>query len=593
MTNTINDKISTLLLPAVKGPSQYIGGEVNQVKKDHSQVDVTVALAFPDTYTVGLSHLGLVILYEVLNCLDYVAAERTYCPWIDAAEIMRREDIPLFSWESRRAVREFDIVGITLQHELGYSNILFLLDLAGITFRAEGRHEDEPLVIGGGPIADCCEPVAYFFDLVILGDGEETFPAVVEAYRELKKSKPTRRELILEIARRFDVVYAPRFYRCEYNEDNTIKSFAPTEAGLPDCVRRAYVEDLDSAVFPTAPIVPYAETVHDRIAVEIMRGCPQRCAFCLSGHTKGKVRIRSIDTILDIAGRSYLNTGHDTVSLLSLSSSDYPHLGELTSRLYQKFAHKHVGISLPSLRIDKQLHEVPAQITGVRREGLTLAVETASDRIRKAVGKRVTDDDLFATIQEAYRAGWRKVKLYYMIGFPGETDDDIRAIVDLTHQIGELRREVAGTPAAVNATVSYLVPKPHTPFAWLEQQSEAYFQDAKNKIIDARRQLRGKNIKFKFHHLQRSLLEGVLSRGDRRLSYVLETAYRNGARFDSWDECFNYQLYLDAFDEYNLDPAFYSQRPRTLDEILPWEHLAGDNKQHLYQRFGRIRQMLE
>ena len=593
MTETISDKISTLLLPAVKGPSQYIGGEVNQIKKDHSRVDVTVALAFPDTYALGMSHLGLIILYEVLNRLDYVAAERTYGPWVDAAEIMRREDIGLFSWESRRPVREFDMVGITLQHELAYSNILYLLDLAGITFRAEDRHEDEPLVIAGGPIADCCEPVADFFDWVILGDGEEAFPAVIDAYRAGKKSKLTRRELILEMARRFDFVYAPMFYNCEYNDDLTLKSCTPTESGLPVCVRRAYVEDLDKAVFPTAPIVPYAEIVHDRIAIEIMRGCPQRCAFCLSGHTKGRVRTRSIDTILDIAWQSYLNTGHDTISLLSLSTSDYPRLGELLGRLYQKFENKHVGISLPSLRIDKQLHEVPAQITGVRREGLTLAVETASDRIRRAIGKHVTDADLFATLEEAYRVGWRKVKLYYMIGFPGETDDDIRALVDLTYQIGQLRREIAGTPAEVNATVSFLVPKPHTPFAWLAQRSEAYFLHAKQLILDAHRRLRGKNIKFKFHHLERSLLEAALSRGDRRLSYVIETAYRHGARFDSWDECFNYQLYLDAFTEHQLDPAFYSQRTRPPEEILPWEHLAGDNKQQLYQRFGRIQQMLE
>ena len=588
MTERLSDKIDALLLPLVRKPSQYLGGEVNQIIKSPNQVDVTVALAFPDTYAIGMSHLGFAILYDALNRLPHVAAERVYCPWIDAADIMRTEKIPLFSWESRRPLHEFDIVGITLQHELSYSNLLYLLDLAGIAFYAARRQEDEPLIIGGGPLADCCEPVADFFDLVILGDGEEALPAVIDAFRQLRKTKCTRRELLLELGQRFNFVYVPQFYHCEYNSDGTLVNCVPNETGLPTCIRRTMVDDLDSAVFPTAPIIPYTDTVHDRIAIEIMRGCPQRCAFCISGHTKGKVRCRSVENILDIAWQSYLATGHDTVSLLSLSSSDYPELSRLLQQLYQKFQDKHVGISLPSLRVDKQLHEVPAQITNVRREGLTVAVETASDRIRRAIGKHVADSDLIATMEQAYRAGWRKVKLYFMIGFPGETENDILDIVNLTQQISNLRREVAGSPAEINATVSFLVPKPHTPFAWIPQQTEDYFQNAKNLILDARRQFRGKSLKFKFHNLQRSLLEAVFSRGDRRLSCPLETAYRNGARFDSWDECFSYGLYLDAFKQHNLDPAFYSQRERPADESFPWDHLAGDNKKQLHQRLQQI-----
>jgi radical SAM family uncharacterized protein len=587
------DRISRELLPWVQQPAQYIGGEINQIRKEYRQGDVTVALAFPDTYTIGMSHLGLQILYKALHRTEGVIAERVFCPWIDGVEVMRQQSLPLFSWESRRPVREFDILGITLQHELAYSNVLFLLDLAGITFRAADRTEEEPLVMGGGPLADSCEPVADFFDLVILGDGEEALPAVVQAYRELRKSKCKRRELLLELARRFPFVYVPQLYHCEYNQDGTLTSCAPTVKGVPDCVERALVQDLDGAVFPTTPIVPFTESVHDRIAIEIMRGCPQRCAFCNAGHIRGPVRTRSIETILDIARKSYLATGHDTISLLSLSTSDYPQLGELVRQLYAEFAGKHVGISLPSLRVDRQLRDVPAQVSGVRREGLTVAVEAAQDRLRRAIGKKVTDTELLATMRAAYEAGWKTVKLYFMIGFPGETEIDIEAIADLSAQISRLRHEVSGNAASVNVTVSWLVPKPHTPFAWIPMQQAKYFREARERLFAAKDELRARTVKFKFHDLDRSLLEGVLARGDRRLSKVIEVAYRNGAYFDSWDECFNYQFYLDAFRQCNIEPAFYAHRERGENELLPWEHLAGDNKERLYQRLLRIQQQLQ
>ena len=581
------------MLPRVQQPAQYIGGEINQIRKEHRAGDVTVALAFPDTYTIGMSHLGLQILYEALNRVAGIIAERVFCPWLDAAEVMRRESLQLFSWESRRPVRNFDILGITLQHELSYSNVLFLLELAGISFRAADRAEEEPLVMGGGPLADSCEPVADFFDLVILGDGEDALPAVVQAHRELRKSKCKRPELLLELARRFPYVYVPQLYHCVYRADGTVASCSPTVEGVPDCVERALVKDMDAAVFPTAPVVPFTETVHDRIAIEIMRGCPQRCAFCHAGHTRGPVRTRSIETIRDIASKSYCATGHDTISLLSLSTSDYPKLGELVRQLYAEFEGKHVGISLPSLRVDKQLRDVPPRVSGVRREGLTIAVEAARDHMRRAIGKKVTDTELLATMRNAYEAGWKTVKLYFMVGFPGETDTDIDAIADLSAQISRLRQEVSGYPATVNVTVSWLAPKPHTPFAWIPMQSAEYCQEARERLFAARHELRARSVKFKFHNLQRSLLEGVLARGDRRLSQAIEVAYRNGAYFDSWDECFNYQLYLEAFRQTNIDPAFYAHRERGENERLPWEHLAGENKERLYQRLQRILQQLQ
>ena len=589
----LQKKIANCLLPAVRGPAQYIGGEVNQVRKAAREGDVAVALAFPDTYSVGMSHLGLGILYAAVNGMEHARAERVFCPWLDGAEVMRRRGISLFSWESRTAVREFDILGITLQHELAYSNVLELLELAGITFRAVERHEDEPLVIGGGPIADCCEPVADFFDAVVLGDGEEALPAVVEAYRKLR-GRYRRRELLLELARRFEFLYVPQFYHCEYTDDGVLVSCEPTERGVPSCVSRAVLSNLDAAVFPVAPIVAHTETVHDRIAIEVMRGCPGRCAFCHAGHTKGKLRYRSIETIVETAWQSYLATGHDTVSLLSLSTSDYPELGELVRQLYVRFEGCHVGISLPSLRVDKQLHEIPAQVSGIRREGLTVAVEAASDRVRRAIGKQVTDEDLLATMRSAYEAGWRKVKLYFMVGFPGEGEDDIGGIVELAAKISRLRQEVSGGPAAVNAAVSWLVPKPHTPLAWMGQQSVEYMQNAKKQLIDAKWNLRkGVSIKLKFHHMERSLLEGAFARGDRRLSRVIEVAHRDGARFDAWDECFDYDRYVAAFRECGLDPAFYAQRVRAAEEPLPWDHLAGDKRAALYARWQRIQGMLQ
>ncbi len=593
MNENLTNTISYSLLPGVKSPAQYIGGEVNQIRKEYRPGDVTVGLVFPDTYAIGMSHLGLSILYTILNRMDYVVAERVFCPWIDAGQAMREQRIPLFSWESRRPVRDFDILGITLQHELAYSNVLYLLDLAGITFRAEQRSENEPLVIAGGPLADCCEPVADFFDLVIIGDGEESLPAVVTAFGQLRKQKCSRRELLLELARQFPFVYVPRFYHCEYDSDGYLTACEAAERGVPACVHRAQVADLDNAVFPTAPIVPHIETTHDRIAIEIMRGCLHRCAFCHAGHTRGAVRCRSVDRIVELAWQSYLNTGHDTVSLLSLSTSDYPKLGELVGKLYQKFEGRRVGISLPSLRVDSQLHDVPGQVADVRREGLTVAVETAADRIRKAIGKSVTDVDLLATMTNAYEAGWHKVKLYFMVGFPGETPDDVMAIVDLAGRISRLRREIAGQPATVNAAVSWLVPKPHTPFAWIAQEKIEYFQDAKRRLIDAKKQLRGVSLNLKFHHMERSILEAVFARGDRRLSHVIEAAYRAGARFDAWDECFSHHRYEEAFKQCDLDPAFYAHRQRSENELQPWYHLAGDNHDQLYRRFQRIMQILK
>ena len=586
--NNLSDIISHKLLPKVNNPAQYIGGEVNQIRKDWEKCDVKFALAFPDVYAMGMSNIGYSILYHTLNLQENTLAERTYCPWFDAGDIMKSENIPLFSWENRMPVKDFDFVGITMQHELSYSNILYLLDIAQIPFRSIDRSESDPIVIGGGPIADCCEPVADFFDCVLLGDGEEVLPQLMDLYRQCRKDNLTRKEILLTFTKKFDTIYVPQFYAFEYSSDNTISKRVVTEQGVPETLNRAYVQDMDQAPYPTAPLVANTDTPHDRIALEIMRGCPCRCAFCHAGHTKGKLRSRSVDNLLNIAAESYKETGHDTVSLLSLSSSDYPHLTELADKMYDQFEGCNVGISLPSLRVDKQLHELPGKIVKTRKEGLTIAVETAADRIRKAIGKKVTDADLEETMLEAYKAGFLKVKLYFMIGFPGETEEDLLGIIKLASRISYLRRQIHGTPASVTASVSWLVPKPHTPFAWAKQQDFDYFMNARRLLIDQCKKLRKVSVRVKFHYMERSILETILSRGDRRLSYAIEEAYKSGAKFDCWDEGFEYDRYLEAFKKLDISPEFYTERERTVDEIQPWYHLGDDNLDALYKRYQRI-----
>ncbi len=585
--------ISQKLLPKVNNPGQYIGGEVNQILKDWDSCKVKVALTFPDVYAIGMSNIGFGILYNIINQMDDVLAERSYCPWVDAGEIMKKEGIPLFSWESRNALSDFDIIGITLQHELSYSNVLYILDLAGLPFRSADRDEDAPLIVGGGPIADCCEPVADFFDCVVLGDGEEIFPQVIRQYQQCKESGMNKNDTLLKIAREFDSVYVPKFYEFSYNPDNTISEVRVTEEGVPAKVRRNYVEDMDNTPYPTTPLIANTDTPHNRIAIEIMRGCPGRCAFCHAGHTKGKLRYRSIDNIIDIAANSYPATGHDTVSLLSLSTSDYPCLTDLSSKMYEQFSGKNVSISLPSLRVDKQLKDIPSQIVTTRKEGLTLAVETSSDIIRKAIGKKVTDKDLEETMLEAYKAGWQKVKLYFMVGFPGETKEDIEGIVKLASRLSYLRRQVHGTPASVTASVSWLVPKPHTPLAWAPQRDFDYFMNARRTIIDACKNLKKVCVSLKFHYIESSIFEAILSRGDRRLGKVLEEGYRLGAKFDCWHEHYHYERYQEAMANCGIDPAFYTDRERDLSEIQSWYHLGEEDHNLLYKRYQRMLKTIE
>lgn len=627
---SIAEIVSDALLPFVKQPGQYIGGEINQLAHpgDWEKADVRVAIAFPDTYTIGMSHLGCQILYWLANHTPGCCAERVYCPWSDAEAVMRAKKIPLFTWDTRQPVSSADILAVSLQYEMAFTCVLQILDLAGIPLRAAERDDSHPLVIAGGPQADNPEPMADFLDLVVIGDGEASMAAIIRAYKEYKRSGVPRRDMIRLMARRFPWIYAPSLYDVRYNADGTVRSITPNDPQIFERIERCQTDDFDAAPFPLQPIVPFVEVVHDRFAIEIMRGCPQRCRFCHAGYTKRPLRTRSVDRILDMAEQMYRATGMDEFGLLSLSTADYPDLRELATRANEQFASRHVNISVPSLRVDKMLQNIPWMVNSVRKSGLTMAVEAANDDMRAAIRKHVTDGDLLDGVKQAYKAGWRGIKLYFMCGFPGERESDIDGIIHLSRKVSEARRDLGKPPANVNASVGWLVPKPYTPFQWAAQPRAEYFHEARRRLNAALRgeapssngnrarsasdgsyQNRDSNgagatgglsasevaypnperkrravfparkykgpIKIKTHNVERSILEGVFARGDRKLAAVVERAYRDGARFDGWDECFKREIWDRAFDATGIDPAFYAHRERPPTEVFPWTHLHG------------------
>ena len=578
----LSARISDELLPRVRHPAQYIGGEVNQLVRagDWEAAEVRVAIAFPDTYGIGMSHLGCQILYWLCNHMPGVCAERTFCPQLDAEAVIRQQRIPLFTWDTRQPVRSADLLAISLQYELSFVLVLNVLDLAGVPLRAAERGDEHPLVIAGGPQADNPEPVAEFLDLVVIGDGEHSLPQVVEAVREYKRSGVRRRDMILLLARRFPWIYAPNLYEPSYHADGTLADLRPMANGLPTRIQRCHTPDFEDAAFPRRPLVPWTQTVHDRIAIEIMRGCPNLCRFCHAGYTKRPLRLRSVQRILELAEEAYWATGHDEIGLLSLSTADYPHLHELARRLTERFTPRMVNVSFPSLRVDRMLQDIPLMASGVRKSGLTMAVEAASDEMRKALRKKVTDGNLLDGVRAAYEAGWGHVKLYFMAGFPGERLEDIDGIFELSHAVSQERRKVGKSPAAVTAAVGWLVPKPFTPLQWAAQPRVEYFNEARQRLIRAARSRRSA-VHFSLQRTERSILEAVLSRGDRRLGPVIVEAWRRGARFDGWDEDFQYERWLDAYATAGVDPDFYAHRERSLTERLPWDHIG----QHLGREF--------
>lgn len=589
---TLRERISDELLPFVRQPGQYIGHEWNQSVRvgDWQRAEVRVALAFPDTYSIGMSHLGCQILYELCNRMPGVCAERVYAPWGDAEQVMRQRRIPLFTWDTRQPAREADILAVSLNYELGFTNLLLLLDLAGIPFYSQDRGEQDPLVLAGGPQADNPEPIADFVDLVVIGDGEHSMASIVELYLRMRRAGAGRSDIIVEMARQFEWIYAPGLYAVDYLPDGTIAAMRASDRCPAGFVPREHIvrcqtPDFEEACVPLRPLVAHTEVVHDRVSIEIMRGCPQRCRFCHAGYTKRPVRVRSVDRIVEIAERCWEATGCEEIGLLSLNTADYPHLAELARRLNGRFHERHVSLSLPSLRVDKMLSDIPWLVSGVRKSGLTVAVEAASIRLRNAIRKKVTDEDLFAGLKQAYAAGWNSVKLYFMCGFPGERPEDIADIFRLSRELSLAKRAVGGGPASITASVGWLVPKPHTPLQWAAQPAAEYFHEARILLRRAAERYRSA-VRIKTHRVERSILEGVLSRGDRRLGRAIEAAYRLGARMDGWDECFRFDVWQRAFETTGLDPTFYAQRERPATEILPWDHICGGpDRADLRQQF--------
>lgn len=562
----------------MRHPAQYIGGEVNQLVRagDWDAAEVRVAIAFPDTYGIGMSHLGCQILYWLCNHTPGVCAERVFCPQLDAEVVLRQQRIPLFTWDTRQAVQSADLLAISLQYELSFVLVLNMLDLAGVPLRAAERGDEHPLVIAGGPQADNPEPMAEFLDLVVIGDGEHSLAQILEAVREYKRGSVRRRDMILLLARRFPWLYAPNLYTATYHADGTLAELRATAEGLPTRIERCHTPDFEDAVFPRRPLVPWTETVHDRIAIEIMRGCPNLCRFCHAGYTKRPLRLRSVGRILQLAEEAYWATGHDEIGLLSLSTADYPQLHELAQRLTERFTPRMVNVSFPSLRVDRMLQNIPLMASGVRKSGLTMAVEAASDEMRQTLRKKVTDGNLLDGVRAAYEAGWGHVKLYFMAGFPGERPEDIDGIFELCHAVSQERRKIGTSPAAVTAAVGWLVPKPFTPLQWMAQPRVEYFNEVRQRLIRTARSRRSA-VHFSLQRTERSILEAVLSRGDRRLGAVILEAWRRGARFDGWDENFEYARWLDAYAATGVDPDFYAHRERPLTERLPWDHIG----QHL------------
>ena len=570
MSDEIKRVLDERVLPFVETPAQYIGSEPNIIVKNRNDVDVTFALAFPDAYTVGISHLGLQILYSILNARDDVAAERVYAPMPDMTAKLREERVPLYSLETFTPLREFDVVGFSLQYEMCCTNVLLMLDLAGIPLLSERRTQEDPLVVAGGPCAFNPEPMSGFIDLFIIGDGEQAVTALVDEIKTARAKKMSRRDTLVHLAKKVPGAYVPSLYGVSFSNDGTVEAVKPLVKGIPARVKAALVEDLDSTPLPSRPIVPLVEAVHDRISLEVIRGCTQGCRFCQAGIIKRPFRARDPLKVMDTAHECYRSTGFSEVSLGALSISDYPHLYPLLKGLSSYFDPLRVNISLPSLRVNKEMTGLPSVLHSVRKSGLTLAPEAATEALRLRINKNITDEDLFRGAREAFHEGWDTVKLYFMIGLPGETDEDVQAIAKVARRVSLLRKEMGKSPAKVNISAAPFVPKPHTPFQWEAMESMDVLRMRQARL---RSDLHGTSIRLKAHRVDRSFLEGVFSRGDRTLGLAIFEAYRRGCVFDAWEEHFSFDAWQKVLADCHVDGAFYANRERPEYEVLPWDHI--------------------
>ncbi len=571
--------LSDELLLSIEKPERYIGNEINAVYKDKSKVDIRFAMCFPDVYEIGMSHLGIQILYDMFNKRDDVWCERVYSPWTDLDKIMRDKNIPLFALESQEPVKNFDFLGITLQYEMCYTNILQVLDLSGIPLNAAERTEDDPLVIGGGPCSYNPEPIAEFFDMFYIGEGEISYDPLFDLYKRIKAEGGTRHDFLVE-ACKIPGIYIPQFYEPTYHEDGTIKSFDPIIPEAPTTIKKQIVMDMDSVSYPDAPIVPYIRVTQDRAVLEVMRGCIRGCRFCQAGQIYRPVRERSLDFLKKKAKAILDSTGQDEITLSSLSTSDFSGLGELVNWLIDNYSDKYVNISLPSLRIDSFALDIMAKVQDVKKGSLTFASEAGSQRLRDVINKGITFDDIMRGSAEAFKGGWNKVKLYFMLGLPTETDEDVKAIAELANAVAANYFETVpkedrkGIRVMVTSSASFFIPKPFTPFEWAPMNTAEEFLRKAHLLSDEfTKQINKKSLKFQYHENYLSELEGLFARGDRKLSKLLIKAYEKGCMYDSWSENFDVNKWKEAIAECEIDVPFYTSRERSLDEIFPWDFI--------------------